>query len=101
MSVYEHEQGSYRSYRVARSINGHLNQRYFPRTNEGLRQARMLDREWQEEQSKARQLSTESMSHWRKPKPPLSAQKRSKTHNPAQIAELLRRIQNRERRAHG
>ncbi|RKU24235.1 hypothetical protein C6500_00285 [Candidatus Poribacteria bacterium] len=94
MSVYEHEQGTYRSYRVARSIKGQLRQQYFPRTREGLSLAKQLDKEWAEEQVKARSLNTHRMDHWRKPKAPLSAQKRTKIANPAKIARLLQQIQN-------
>ena len=54
MSVYEHQQGSYRAFRVARSIAGHLRQAYFSRTDEGLKQARQLDEQWAQEQKHSR-----------------------------------------------
>ena len=66
MSVYEHEQGSYKSYRVARSVNGKLRQKYFPRSDEGLNAARELDKEWADEQAKAQMSFSGMKARWRR-----------------------------------
>ena len=72
MSVYEHEQGSYKSYRVARSVNGKLRQKYFPRSEDGLNAARELDQEWAEEQAQAQMSFSGMKSRWRRE--PVAAQ---------------------------
>ena len=100
MSVYKHEQGTYRSYRVARSISGHLRQQYFPRTREGLNQAKELDKEWEQEQSKARKRFGRDVKQWRKPKRPLSVEKRNKIADPAKMARLLQQLQDSRISAH-
>ena len=64
LSVYKHEQGTYRSYRVARSINGKLRQAYFPRSREGWRKAKELDQAWAEEQTVAQKKFTGSAMRW-------------------------------------
>lgn len=66
MSVYEHEQGSYKSYRVARSVNGKLRQKYFPRSDDGLAAAKVLDQEWADEQAKAQLSFTGMKARWRR-----------------------------------
>lgn len=66
MSVYEHEQGSYKSYRVARSVNGKLRQKYFPRSDDGLAAARELDKEWADEQARAQLSFTGMKARWRR-----------------------------------
>ncbi len=66
MSVYEHEQGSYKSYRVARSVNGKLRQKYFPRSDEGLSAARELDEEWAAEQAQAQMSFSGMKARWRR-----------------------------------
>lgn len=66
MSVYEHEQGSYKSYRVARSVNGKLRQRYFPRSDDGLAAANELDKEWADEQATAQMGFTGMKARWRR-----------------------------------
>ncbi len=66
MSVYEHEQGSYKSYRVARSVNGKLRQKYFPRSEDGLNAARELDKEWAEEQARAQMSFSGMKARWRR-----------------------------------
>ncbi|MCE2437032.1 MAG: hypothetical protein J4F97_03360 [Pseudomonadales bacterium] len=64
MSVYKHEQGTYRSYRVARSINGKLHQAYFPRSRDGWRKAKELDQQWAEQQATAQRKFTGSAMRW-------------------------------------
>ena len=66
MSVYEHEQGSYKSYRVARSVNGKLRQKYFPRSEDGLAAAKELDKEWADEQARAQLSFTGMKARWRR-----------------------------------
>ena len=68
MSVYRHQQGSYRSYRVARSVNGELRQAYFPRTRDGLKRAKAQDAKWSSEQSRAQRKFTGPARRWT-PKP--------------------------------
>ncbi|SVC12327.1 uncharacterized protein METZ01_LOCUS265181, partial [marine metagenome] len=68
MSVYRHQQGSYRSYRVARSVNGELRQAYFPRTRDGLKKAKAQDARWSTEQSRAQRKFTGPARRW-SPKP--------------------------------
>ncbi|MCY4657085.1 MAG: hypothetical protein OXC80_09760 [Gammaproteobacteria bacterium] len=101
MSVYEHQQGTYQSYRVARSINGQLRQAYFPRTQDGYQEAQQRDQQWAQEQLEARRKSSASVSARFAGKPPLSAQSRHRIKNADQIAELIRRIQNRPGAATG
>lgn len=66
MSVYEHQQGTYKSYRVARSVEGKLRQRYFPRDEQGLLDAKALDREWEAEQHSAQRSFTGYRARWRR-----------------------------------
>ncbi len=66
MSIYEHKQGKYTSYRVARSVNGVLRQKYFPMTRDGLAEARNLDDEWAAEQADAQTRFTGARSRWRR-----------------------------------
>ena len=66
MSVYKHEQGSYRSYRVARSVNGKLRQKYFPRSEDGFAEAQKLDQAWAEEQAQAQMSFSGLKARWRK-----------------------------------
>lgn len=66
VSVYEHEQGSYKSYRVARSVNGKLRQKYFPRSDDGLAAAKELDKEWANEQAQAQMSFTGMKARWRR-----------------------------------
>ena len=68
MSVYRHQQGSYRSYRVARSVDGELRQAYFPRTRDGLKKAKAQDAKWSSEQSRAQRHFTGPARRW-SPKP--------------------------------
>ena len=68
MSVYKHQQGSYRSYRVARSIDGELHQAYFPRTREGYRKAKAQDEKWERAQKRAQRKFTGPARRWA-PKP--------------------------------
>ena len=68
MSVYKHQQGSYRSYRVARSVNGELRQAYFPRTREGLKAAKEQDEKWSSQQTRAQKSFTGPARRW-SPKP--------------------------------
>jgi len=42
MSVYEHIQGKYKSYREAISVDGVIKQNYFPHTPKGLKEAKKL-----------------------------------------------------------
>ena len=72
MSVYAHQQGTYTSIRVARSVNGKLRQKYFPRSEEGWKAARELDRQWEEEQARAQLGFKGLQSRWRR-REPLSA----------------------------
>jgi len=58
MAVYKHQQESYRSYRVARSIDGKPYQAYFPRTREGYRKAKALDARWLQRQKRAQKKFT-------------------------------------------
>lgn len=69
MSVYAHQQGSYTSVRVARSVNGKLRQKYFPRSEEGWKAAYALDREWEKEQAQAQLGFTGLQSRWRRREP--------------------------------
>lgn len=81
MSIYEHRQGSYESYRVARSVNGELRQKYFPRTSKGKIAAEQLDQEWANEQHQAQDHFSGTALRWsritnyekRKPRGPLRA----------------------------
>lgn len=85
MSVYKHEQGTYRSYRVARSVNGKLRQAYFPRTRKGYRSAKELDEEWQLDQESAQESFTGPALRWRNDKSkrtPARAQKRKTVRQP-------------------
>ena len=66
MSIYEHKQGKYTSYRVARSVNGVLRQKYFPMTRAGLTEARNLDDQWASEQADAQTRFTGARSRWRR-----------------------------------
>lgn len=66
MSIYEHKQGKYTSYRVARSVNGVLRQKYFPMTSAGLVEARNLDDQWAAEQAEAQTKFTGARSRWRR-----------------------------------
>ena len=92
MSVYEHAQGSYRAYRVARSVNGKLRQAYFPRTNTGHLQAQSLDSKWAEEQAKAKEHVIRKLDGWtRKRKPPRSEQTREISQD--RVKDLIARLQ--------
>ena len=66
MSIYEHKQGSYESYRVARSVDGKLRQEYFPKTRKGLAAARKRDKELASEQENAQQFFTGPALRWQK-----------------------------------
>ena len=66
MSVYKHQQGSYSSYRVARSVDGKLKQEYFPRTRQGLADAKRRDEELAQEQEKAQQYFSGPALRWQK-----------------------------------
>ena len=66
MSVYEHKQGTYKSYRVARSVEGKLRQKYFPLSEDGLQAAKKLDQEWADEQATAQTNFTGYRARWRR-----------------------------------
>ena len=66
MSVYKHQQGSYVSYRVARSVDGKLKQEYFPRTRQGLADAKKRDQELAQEQERAQQYFSGPALRWQK-----------------------------------
>ncbi len=93
MSVYRHQQGSYRSYRVARSVNGELRQAYFPRTRDGLKRAKALDAKWSSEQSRAQRNFTGPARRW-SPKPKRKAKAlRAKTKVKAKAKRKTRNAQ--------
>ena len=64
MAVYKHQQGSYRSYRVARSVNGELQQKYFPRTRDGYRKAKAHDEKLARAQVRAQKKFTGPSRRW-------------------------------------
>lgn len=66
MSVYKHQQGNYRSYRVARSVDGKLCQEYFPRTRKGYQEAKKRDEELARDQERAQQFFTGPALRWQK-----------------------------------
>lgn len=66
MSVYKHQQGNYQSYRVARSVDGKLCQEYFPRTRQGLADAKKRDEELARDQERAQQFFTGPALRWQK-----------------------------------
>ncbi len=66
MSVYKHQQGSYQSYRVARSVDGKLCQEYFPRTRKGYQEAKKRDEELARAQERAQQFFTGPALRWQK-----------------------------------
>ena len=66
MSVYKHQQGNYRSYRVARSVDGKLCQEYFPRTRKGYQEAKKRDEELAKDQERAQQFFTGPALRWQK-----------------------------------
>ncbi len=76
MSVYEHKQGTYKSYRVARSVEGKLRQKYFPFSEDGLLEAKKLDQEWAAEQAFAQTSFTGYKARWRRE--PAQAERSSK-----------------------
>lgn len=89
MSVYEHEQGSYKSYRVARSVNGKLRQKYFPRSEDGLSAARDLDKEWADEQAKAQMSFSGMKARWRREPAaaqPTAADSANEQRRPSEVA---------------
>ncbi|MDA1074088.1 MAG: hypothetical protein O3A63_04910 [Proteobacteria bacterium] len=64
MAVYKHEQGSYKAYRVSRSVNGERVQKYFPRTREGFKEAKEADLKLEKQQSRAAKKFTGSARRW-------------------------------------
>ena len=80
MSVYLHEQGSYKSYRVARSVDGKLRQRYFARTEQGLKQAKAVDQEWANEQAQAQMNFSGMKARWRREPASAGSKTPSSTH---------------------
>ena len=90
MSVYRHQQGSYRSYRVARSVDGELRQAYFPRTRDGLKKAKAQDAKWSSEQSRAQRHFTGPARRW-SPKPKVLRAK-AKTKGKAKTKKNATRI---------
>ena len=64
MAVYKHQQGTYRAYRVSRSVDGKQVQKYFPRTREGYRQAKACDQRLQKAQTRAARKFTGSARRW-------------------------------------
>ena len=91
MSVYRHQQGSYRSYRVARSVDGELRQAYFPRTRDGLKKAKAQDAKWSSEQSRAQRHFTGPARRW-SPKPKVLRAK-AKTKGKAKTKKNVRSAQ--------
>lgn len=69
MSVYKHQQGNYRSYRVARSVDGKLCQEYFPRTRKGYQEAKKRDEELARDQERAQQFFTGPALRWQRKTP--------------------------------
>ena len=65
MSVYPHQQGAYRCYRVVRSIDGKAVQEYFPRTRVGKKAADRRDKELAALQRKAQMHFTGPATRWR------------------------------------
>ena len=103
MSVYEHQQGTYRSYRVARSVDGHLKQAYFPRTDQGFASANKLDDEWAAEQEEAKtRLNRLSQNRVNNRMQPISAKNRVRTADQEKLAFLIKLIKesNTTSRAH-
>ena len=70
MAVYEHRQkdryGTYKSYRVARSVDGITRQKYFPFTAAGKKKAEALDEQWEQEQAEAQRHFTGIRARWRR-----------------------------------
>lgn len=66
MGVYEHKQGKYESYRVARTIDGVLHQKYFPKTKQGLADAKACDHEQVLKQFEAQKHFTGYRGRWKR-----------------------------------
>lgn len=93
MSVYEHQQGSYTSYRVARSVDGKLIQYYFPRTRKGFAEAKKRDKELAKEQARAQEFFSGPALRWQKKpkKVGQSTTSRTKQTRPASSAQAARK----------
>lgn len=64
MGIYKHQQGNWKSYRVARSIDGKLHQDYFPRTREGYQEAKQCDEEFEKRQVIAQAFFVGYAARW-------------------------------------